>query len=422
LVIRHESGVGSEEVEGFADVGVAGIGLDVEGDLGGAGVVLFLPNEGEGELVFLAWGEFEGGFEAHEEEAPWGVFEGDLEGEGLVALVDEAQFPRVDDGLFVFEEGGISDAGASELGRDGPCVLEGRDTEEGAAEEEDERVDDEAGAEEAGFPAGEAVEGIVSDESARAAHPVHDGVAGVDAGGASDALQLQAVADVDTGRADIDAAPAVDAVGRFGVGWFAAGFAASFVVADVDGVVVGEGRLEAAVRAHDDAELLAKPCEAEIEDGGEESHHPEGPDMVEGAAAHHSPEAFERDEIRQEDVRDDQRDDEVEEPFRAAPQDLVAVPRGAVESPPGRAVAFEPELDATVDVIEEDRVGAGPAAPQAAEKRRHEKEGEAEPGDQKEQNPKVLGREGETEEINLRFRTSRKTAGAPLIRIHGRAA
>ena len=56
--------------------------------------------------------------------------------------------------------------------------------------------------------------GGVADQAARIAHLVHHAVAGVDAGGAADALVLQALADVDAGRADLHAQRAVDAVAQ----------------------------------------------------------------------------------------------------------------------------------------------------------------------------------------------------------------
>src|SRR5690606_14044666 len=54
--------------------------------------------------------------------------------------------------------------------------------------------------------------GGVADEAELAAELGHDGVAGVDALGAVDALHLEAVADVDAHGADLDAHAAVDAV------------------------------------------------------------------------------------------------------------------------------------------------------------------------------------------------------------------
>src|SRR5262249_19559520 len=52
----------------------------------------------------------------------------------------------------------------------------------------------------------------IADQSARIAHLVHDLVAAVDAGRATDAFVLQAVADVDAGRAHLHADAAIDAV------------------------------------------------------------------------------------------------------------------------------------------------------------------------------------------------------------------
>jgi hypothetical protein len=54
--------------------------------------------------------------------------------------------------------------------------------------------------------------GIVADQAGGPADLPHDVVAGVDAQGALDAAELDAVADVDAGQADIGALVAVDAV------------------------------------------------------------------------------------------------------------------------------------------------------------------------------------------------------------------
>ena len=54
--------------------------------------------------------------------------------------------------------------------------------------------------------------GVVADQAGGAADLAHDVVAGIDAETALDAAELDAVADVDAGRADIDALVAVDAV------------------------------------------------------------------------------------------------------------------------------------------------------------------------------------------------------------------
>ena len=58
----------------------------------------------------------------------------------------------------------------------------------------------------------QAVLGRIAHEAARIIHLVHDGIAGVDAGGAGDALVLQPLANIDTGRAHLHTELAVDAI------------------------------------------------------------------------------------------------------------------------------------------------------------------------------------------------------------------
>jgi hypothetical protein len=60
----------------------------------------------------------------------------------------------------------------------------------------------------------QAVLRVVAHQPARVVHLVHHAVAHVDAGGAADALVLQALADVDAGGADLHAQAAVDAVAQ----------------------------------------------------------------------------------------------------------------------------------------------------------------------------------------------------------------
>src|SRR5690606_7088164 len=104
----------------------------------------------------------------------------------------------------------------------------------------------------------------VADEAARVAHLVHDGVAGVDARRTRDALVLQALADVDPRRADLNAPRAVDAVtepGRLRIRSAAARsarLAALCVVRDDQRVTVEHRALEARVRTHVLADLLAE--------------------------------------------------------------------------------------------------------------------------------------------------------------------
>ncbi len=115
--------------------------------------------------------------------------------------------------------------------------------------------------------------GRVPDQSARRTHLVHDVIADVDAGGAGNALDLQTFADVDAGRTHLHAQSAVDAITlalRARVGTTlarAARLAPLLVVGDHQRVAVEHGALEARVRAHVLAHLLAQNARVAV--GGE---------------------------------------------------------------------------------------------------------------------------------------------------------
>src|SRR5262252_9339357 len=102
----------------------------------------------------------------------------------------------------------------------------------------------------------------------------HHLVADVGALRARQALHLEAVADVDPGRAGVDALPAVDAIAgptrrRGRLADLAARLAAKGVVADHDRITIVKDRLQPAVGAEDDAELLAKPGKVAVEGAGD---------------------------------------------------------------------------------------------------------------------------------------------------------
>src|SRR5216684_3069340 len=117
----------------------------------------------------------------------------------------------------------------------------------------------------AGLPAVNIDVVVVPDQAGFPADLLHDGIAGIDAQAALDAVELRAVTDIDPGRADGNALIAIDAV----AGGFAgcpqlvrllqrrALFAAVVFVGDVERPFVGERRLDARPRAHIDADLLA---------------------------------------------------------------------------------------------------------------------------------------------------------------------
>src|SRR5690606_25408844 len=114
------------------------------------------------------------------------------------------------------------------------------------ADDEQDRVQRDAGPPELPPALVEAALAVVAHEPARPADAVHHLVARVDAIRAADALELRAVADVDADRAHRDAAPAVDAIARPGGAERAARLAARPVVADVDRVAVVQHALQAA--------------------------------------------------------------------------------------------------------------------------------------------------------------------------------
>src|SRR5690606_33118741 len=116
--------------------------------------------------------------------------------------------------------------------------------------------------------------GGVADEAELAAELGHDGVAGVDALGAVDALHLEAVADVDAHGTDLDAHAAVDAVAGavIALALLAARLAAVGVVADDEGAAIEQDALEAPVGAGDVAHLLPEEGEVEHHQAGDEHH------------------------------------------------------------------------------------------------------------------------------------------------------
>nr|GEY52297.1 hypothetical protein [Tanacetum cinerariifolium] len=130
----------------------------------------------------------------------------------------------------------------------------------------------------AGHLPGEGVLGGVADQPAGVVHFVHNRVAGVNARRAADAGDLQAVADVDAGGADLHAHRAIDAVaeapGRVVQVLFSrtAWLAASWVIRDDEGVLVEHHALKPRVRAHVDAHLFAQPTGIGIRGKGEKAH------------------------------------------------------------------------------------------------------------------------------------------------------
>src|SRR4051812_46132194 len=98
-------------------------------------------------------------------------------------------------------------------------------------------------------------------------------------------------------------------------------------------------------------------------------------------------------------MRDDGGDEDVKHVFAAPAEGLGGGPWSEVEFAASRRIAFEEAFNSAVDLIEENSLGTGPAAPDTAEERCDEEESEAEAGDAEEQHPDVLKREREAEEV-----------------------
>ncbi|MNC23650.1 hypothetical protein D3C75_716800 [compost metagenome] len=212
--------------------------------------------------------------------------------------------------------------------------------------------------------------GGVADQAARVLHLVHDAVAGVDAGGAADAFDLQAVADVDAGRADLHAHGAVDAVAEAGglvVNFLPArttAFAAGAVVGNDQGVGVEHHALEARVGTHVAAHLLAQPAGVAVGGGGEEEH-PEGAGRIQLQGEQVVHQGADRREVADEGQRGDQ--------AHRQPQAVLGAAARKFLGRPGRGI----QLDALLAVALGDllhphehpgphALRAGIAAPHAA--------------------------------------------------------
>src|SRR5690606_40509210 len=101
-------------------------------------------------------------------------------------------------------------------------------------------------------------------------HPVHLLVAHIDAGAAADAVQLQTVANVDSGGADLHAEGAVDAITQT-LGAMVnvlaprpAVFAAACVVGNHQRIGIEHHALETGIGTHMQADLLAQPAGVDI--------------------------------------------------------------------------------------------------------------------------------------------------------------
>src|SRR5690606_3491163 len=248
------------------------------------------------------------------------------------------------------------------------------------------------------FSLGESAERVVADEPARPPQLVHDFVAGVDAVGAADAFHLQAVPDIDPGRTDRNAAEAVDAVASF-LSLLGARLAARRVIADDDRVLIDQRRLEATVRADDQAGLLAEPRIVEVEHRGPEEGPSECGPVPGRSRSDVLEEVVHRNEVGEKRVRDPGRENQVDRVLDGLAPDSIEAERSGVPPDSALTASFDPAFDLAEQTFGEHRLRTGPAAPHPSEDRRDHEEAESHSDQEEEREVKVLVGEGGAEEV-----------------------
>ncbi len=218
----------ADEAGGVADVDLAVGAAEVDAKLKRARVAGFALLDEELQHLFLLRSEGDG-LETRNVGASRGVFQRGGKSERRVGFVGQSDLesvdhPGIDKGVGIARQPGDHQPG-------GRVAAEGEGG-DGGADQHQNAVNEDARAEETGFAAVERAHGVVADESARPLELGHHRVTGVDAGAATDAFHLQPLADVDAGRADLNATVTIHAVTGGGIAWFPPRFAAPGVVAD----------------------------------------------------------------------------------------------------------------------------------------------------------------------------------------------
>src|SRR5262245_30751654 len=133
-------------------------------------------------------------------------------------------------------------------------------------------------------------------------------------------------------------------------------------------MLVEHRALEARVRAHVFAYLLAQVAGVAVGREGVEAH-PEGFPATERGVRHFCRERSDRREVADERVAGVQREGDPQQLLRALAHELVAIPRPLVELLPLQPVAFGEALDPD-ERLRPDALRTGVAAPQPARERR----------------------------------------------------
>jgi len=192
---------------------------------------------------------------------------------------------------------------------------------------------------------------------------------------------------------------AVDAVACGRISRFSRRIPALGVVGDIERVIINQRALKTAVGADNNAELLPKPSEVGIENGGNSEHENEGRPVLNRRRMHHLPQTRKRNGIAQEDVRDDRGAQQEQGVLDTSFKDLLRCPRGSIQTAAGGCVSFDPAFQSTKHLVEVNRLGTGPAAPDPTKQRGHEKDPEGKAGDDEKEQPSILKREGYAKEV-----------------------
>ena len=247
--------------------------------------------------------------------------------------------------------------------------------------------------------------GRVADQATCVAHAVHDLVAPVDAGRATDALVLQALADVDARGTHLHADPAIDAgaeAQRRGIRALGAGparLAAFGVVRDDHRVLVEHRALEACIGAHVLADLLAHPAGVAV--GGEAvEEDPEGFPRAGGERSHLGEEVADRREIADEGEPGPQPDGDPHGVLGGLQPELARVERRGVEFHALVAVALDDLLNPQED-LGIDGLRARVSAPEPAGHGGEEEQRQRGDDEQRGQVDEVLRPEDEAEDVEL---------------------
>src|SRR5690606_38216425 len=232
-----------------------------------------------------------------------------------------------------------------------------------------------------------------------------DLVACIDARGARNALELQPIANVDAGRARLHAHLAVDAVAEAAAAWIdcsrprAARLAAGRIVGDDERVAVEHRALEARIRAHVLAHLFAHVAGVAI---GREAveQHPEPFPAAQRQRREAVGELVDRCEVTDEGETRVERERDPKCLLGRLAQNLVGVPRSAVELHALLTVAFRPALHPH-EYLRPHSLRTGVAAPQEPCERREEKEGQRGDDEQPCEQEEVLREERQAEDVEL---------------------